>query len=273
MLLSATYHTEKVGNMRREDIDTLSVPFRWRAPTPGPFEALRRAPSERPFVIGQLGQSLDGRIATVSGESRYISGAAALDHLHRLRAEVDAVVVGACTITADDPQLNVRRVPGRPPARVVIDPRGRISSGKWLAKDGARRLLVSAADRAPQGAELVRLPAREGRIAPCDIVSALFALGLRKILIEGGAATLGAFIAAGRLDRLHLLVAPVLIGSGRPGFDLHPEPSLDLALRPKTEAYPLGDGEILFDCDFSACGRQTTAETGFSRNSSRSDAG
>jgi riboflavin-specific deaminase-like protein len=245
--------------MRRGAIQTVSGSFGPRPATglaqPGPFDALRRAPGDRPFVIGQLGQSLDGRIATVSGESRYISGAAALDHLHRLRAEVDAVVVGACTVVADDPQLNVRRAPGRAPARVVIDPRGRIASGKWLAEDGARRLLVSAAERAPQGAELVRLPAREGQFAPAEIIAALFALGLRKILIEGGAATLGAFIAAGCLDRLHLLVAPVIIGSGRPGFDLRPEPSLDLALRPKTEAYPLGGGEILFDCDFSVCQR------------------
>lgn len=239
----------------------------------GPFDALRRASPQKPFVIGQLGQSLDGRIATVSGESRYISGAAALDHLHLLRAEVDAVVVGACTVVADDPQLTVRRAPGPSPARVVIDPSGRIAGGKWLAEDGARRLLVSAADRAPAGAELLRLPARDGHFAPADIVAALFALGLRKILIEGGAATLGAFIAACCLDRLHLLVAPVIIGSGRSGFDLAPEPSLDRALRPKTEAYPLGGGEILFDCDFSACRPQTEAETGFSDSASRVRAG
>lgn len=215
-----------------------------------PLSALRRAPASKAFVIGQLGQSLDGRIATISGESRYISGAQALDHLHGLRAHVDAVVVGAGTIVADDPQLTVRRTLGPSPARVVIDPRGRITSGKWLAEDGARKVLVSIGDHAPQGAELLRLPATDGRIAPADIVAALYSQGLRKILIEGGATTLSAFLAAGCLDRLHVLVAPVIIGSGRPGLELAPEPCLGKALRPRTEAYPLGGGEILFDCDF-----------------------
>ena len=75
-----------------------------------PFAPFRAADPSRPFVIAQLGQSLDGRIATISGESKYINGAPALDHLHRMRAEVDAVIVGASTIVADDPQLTVRRV-------------------------------------------------------------------------------------------------------------------------------------------------------------------
>ena len=95
------------------------------------FASFRLAATDRPFVIAQLGQSLNGRIVTISGESRDINGAAALDHLHRLRAHVDAVVVGAGTIVADDPQLSVRRVAGKSPARVAIDPKGRLNcSGK-----------------------------------------------------------------------------------------------------------------------------------------------
>ncbi len=74
------------------------------------LDAVRRGCATRPFVVAQLGQSLDGRIALPSGESRDINGAAALDHLHRLRAAVDAVIVGVGTVTADDPQLTVRRV-------------------------------------------------------------------------------------------------------------------------------------------------------------------
>ena len=83
-------------------------------------------------VVGQCGQSIDARIATASGHSHYINGAEGLAHLHRLRALVDAVVVGVGTALADDPQLTVRRVAGPNPARVVIDPNGR------LAADGAR---------------------------------------------------------------------------------------------------------------------------------------
>jgi riboflavin-specific deaminase-like protein len=217
------------------------------------FVPFRRAPADRPFVVAQLGQSLDGRIATISGESRDISGAAALDHLHRLRAHVDAVVVGASTIAADDPRLTVRRVAGKSPARVAIDPRGRLDgAGKWLVDDCARRFLISAtAVVAPPGAELVRLDASGGMIAPGAIVEALFARGLRRILIEGGARTIAAFIEAGCLDRLHLLVAPMIIGSGRPGLDLLPIQSLESALRPHTQAYLLEGGDVLFDCDFS----------------------
>lgn len=217
-----------------------------------PFAPFRAAPADRPFVVAQLGLSLDGRIATISGESRGINADAALDHLHAIRANVDAVVVGAGTVEADDPQLNVRRVKGKHPVRVVIDPSGRLgSSYKWLARDGVKRLLVSAAGRAPHGAELLRLPAENGVIAPRDIVMALFDMGLRRILIEGGARTISSFMDAGCVDRLHLLMAPVIIGSGKMGIELAPITSLADALRPTTTIHPLGGGEVLFDCDLS----------------------
>ena len=128
--------------------------------------------------MAQLGQSLDGRIATISGESRFINGAAALDHLHRLRAHVDAVVVGAGTITADDPQLTVRRVEGRNPARVAIDPAGRLEpGGRWLADGWRDAVVVTAAGALPAStAEIIRLPTlADGTLAPAAIVAALFA--------------------------------------------------------------------------------------------------
>ncbi len=221
--------------------------------SPDIFAPFEHAPPDRPFVVAQLGQSLDGRIATISGESRDISGGAALDHLHRIRARVDAVVVGAGTIVADDPQLTVRRVAGKNPARVAIDPRGRLDGqGNWLAEDGVRRFLVTAASiAAPPGAELVLLDARDGVIPPRAIVEVLFGWGLRRILIEGGARTIAGFIEAGCVDRLHVLVAPVIIGSGRSGLDLSPIEKLDLALRPRMQAHLLDGGDVLFDCDFS----------------------
>jgi diaminohydroxyphosphoribosylaminopyrimidine deaminase/5-amino-6-(5-phosphoribosylamino)uracil reductase len=229
---------------------------------PPPCDALaplRDAPQDRPFVIAQLGQSLDGRIATTSGESRGISGAAALDHLHRLRAHVDAVIVGAHTVIADDPQLTVRRVAGRNPARVVIDPSGRLPlDGKWLGEDGARRILIGPrAASAPRGVEFLPLERRDGRIPPAAIVAALTACGLRRLLVEGGARTIAAFVESGRLDRLHLLVAPLIIGSGRPGLDLSPIVALGEALRPSTCTYLLEGGDILIDCDFSRCSRHS----------------
>ena len=216
---------------------------------PDPYMPILAASGDAPFVIAQLGQSLDGRIATVTGESRYINGPAALDHLHRLRACVDAVIVGAGTIVADDPQLTVRRVAGRNPARVVIDPSGRIDAGgRWLTQDGAPCLLISAQRRCPPGSELVELPLHEGLIRPEDIVKALFKRGFRRLLIEGGSRTVSAFIDAGCVDRLHVLLAPVLLGSGKPGLELAPQGDLGKAMRPRTHVHLLQNGEVLFDC-------------------------
>lgn len=215
------------------------------------FDPIITAPPDRPFVIAQLGQSLDGRIATPTGASRWINGAAALDHLHRLRAHVDAVVVGVSTIIADDPLLTVRRVPGRHPARVVIDPRGRLdASARCLASDGVRCLIVRGNDTpAPSAAESISVPSRRGRLDPAQIARALFERGLRKILVEGGASTVSDFINARMVDRIHVLVAPIILGSGTTGLSLAPIAGLDQALRPATTIHQLDDGDVLFDCD------------------------
>lgn len=207
---------------------------------------------DAPLVIAQLGQTLDGRIATVTGESRWINGNCALDHLHRLRASVDAVVVGVGTLIADDPQLTVRRVAGRHPTRVVIDPRSRApASAKCFSCPAAPTLaIVAPGARGPApGIETIEIAPREGALAPGDIVAALAARGLRRLLIEGGARTISTFLDAGAIDRLHLLVAPMIIGSGRQGLDLAPEGRLDRALRPATRVTVFPDGDVLFDCD------------------------
>jgi diaminohydroxyphosphoribosylaminopyrimidine deaminase / 5-amino-6-(5-phosphoribosylamino)uracil reductase len=221
-----------------------------------PYAPIIHAPPGRPFLMGQLGQSLDGRIATLAGESQWINNPAALDHLHRVRSLVDAVVVGVGTVMLDDPMLTVRRVPGRNPARVVIDPSGRTPAGaRCLADDGVRRLIVTARDYEPgNGAEAVTLTQTNGRIGCKEIVQALFSRGLKRILIEGGASTLSAFIEARAIDRLHVLVAPLILGSGKPGLELSPAACLADALRPKTRVYQLAGGDVLFDCDMRAAG-------------------
>jgi diaminohydroxyphosphoribosylaminopyrimidine deaminase / 5-amino-6-(5-phosphoribosylamino)uracil reductase len=220
----------------------------------GPYAPIVHAQPERPFLIAQLGQSLDGRIATLAGESQWINNAAALDHLHRVRALVDAVVVGVRTVMLDDPMLTVRRVPGGNPARVVIDPSGRMpADARCLAGDGARRIIITAKDcEARPGVEVVPLARTNGRIACNEIVHALFSRGLKRILVEGGASTVSAFIEAGVLDRLHVLVAPLILGSGKPGLELSPVACLADALRPKTRSYQLAGGDVLFDCDMRA---------------------
>jgi diaminohydroxyphosphoribosylaminopyrimidine deaminase/5-amino-6-(5-phosphoribosylamino)uracil reductase len=216
---------------------------------------IRDASPEGPFVVAQLGQSLDGRIATLSGESRWINNQAALVHVHRIRAAVDGVIVGVGTVVADDPLLNVRHVAGRNPARIVIDPSGRVPHhARCLAEeDGARRIVVRAKGATapvPRGAELFEVARDDaGQLPPREVVSALYAAGLGSFLVEGGAGTVSAFIDAGAVDRLHMLVAPVILGSGKPGLSLKPIDRLAEALRPKADVHVLADGDVLFDCN------------------------
>jgi diaminohydroxyphosphoribosylaminopyrimidine deaminase / 5-amino-6-(5-phosphoribosylamino)uracil reductase len=214
---------------------------------------IEAAAADQPFVIGQIGQSIDGRIATASGQSRYINGPAAIVHLHRLRALVDAVVVGIGTVVADDPQLNVRHTQGRPPARVIIDPSGRLPpDARCLYGDGARRIVVCANEKSVAGGlEHLQVAPKNGRFAPADILEALQGIGLRRILLEGGAKTLSQFLDAGCLDRLHVMIAPMIIGSGPIGIDLAPINDLDEALRPNVAVTALPSGDQLWDCDLA----------------------
>ena len=251
--------------MKRWTADTASswseVPHRIRAGDvlPGPWEELfgplRASPASGAMVVGQIGQSLDGRIATLSGHSHYINGSAGLDHLHRLRSVVDAVVVGAGTVRTDDPQLTVRRVAGPNPVRVVIDPRGTLSrSARIFAADGTRRIVVTLEQTRSQPAndiETIALAAPGPLLDPAAILDALSARGLRRVLVEGGARTVSHFLAAGCLDRLHVVVAPVILGSGLPSLELPPIARVTDALRVPIHAHLLGD-EVLFDCDLSA---------------------
>jgi diaminohydroxyphosphoribosylaminopyrimidine deaminase/5-amino-6-(5-phosphoribosylamino)uracil reductase len=218
------------------------------------LEPLVNASPERPFVVAQLGQSLDGRIATPTGASKYINGPCALDFLHGLRASVDAVAVGIGTVLADDPLLTVRRVCGKSPARVIIDPNSKLpDKASCLNDDGAAVYVVrKTPDCHPHRAETLQLPIGEGGFEPRDIVAALFERGMRRILIEGGAVTISRFLAAGALDRLYILVAPVLFGCGHPSLQLPCIEEVDEALRPETRVFPLPGGDVLFDCSFRA---------------------
>jgi diaminohydroxyphosphoribosylaminopyrimidine deaminase/5-amino-6-(5-phosphoribosylamino)uracil reductase len=210
------------------------------------------AEAQGTFVLGQLGQSLDGRIATPTGHSRTIGGGEAITHLHRLRAMVDAVVVGIGTVLKDDPQLTVRRCEGLSPVRVVIDPNGRLpEDARILSDDGVDCIAVQGREvERPSRVTALTLPSESGRIAPHALVAALAARGLRRVLIEGGGHTVSTFLAAGALHRLHLCVSPVLIGSGPTGLCLPPIAHMAEATRPRCRTHRIGD-DVLFDLDFT----------------------
>lgn len=197
------------------------------APAPGEAEELTHrygylAAATGQIVVGQLRQSLDGFIASRSGDAGFHEDRGDHGHLQRLRALADAVVVGASTVLAEDCSLSVDDVPGSSPVRVVLDAAARVEAGaRVLADDGVPTLWIIAHDAAvpealPASVEVVRLPAED--FAPRRVLEILAARGLQKVLVEGGGNTVSRFLDAGLLDRLYLTTAPVLVGDGVPGI-------------------------------------------------------
>ncbi|VTU23453.1 RibD family protein [Variovorax sp. PBL-E5] len=222
---------------------------------------LDRPHGAEPWAIGQLGQSLDGCVATHGGDSNFVNGPEVLLHLHRLRALCDAVIVGAGTAAIDNPQLTTRRVAGRHPVRVVLDPALRLPPGLRVFSDHqAPTLLACDASRAAQAAERVGaaqvlgVPALVGADGLVDLHALLAALarrGLAVLFVEGGGITVSHFIAQGCLDRLHLSVAPVIIGGGRPGLQLPRSNAMRECMRPSNRAFRMGE-DVLWDLDLRA---------------------
>jgi diaminohydroxyphosphoribosylaminopyrimidine deaminase / 5-amino-6-(5-phosphoribosylamino)uracil reductase len=241
--------------------DKVHVPGSPAGSNSNPCMSLYRPLAERtkPFVLAQVGQSLDGRVATPSGDARNVSGSDGIVHLHRCRALMDAVIVGVGTIISDNPSLSVRKVKGPNPIRVVIDCNGEIpADAKFLNDDGERVILIQAedVDRTINGTQAVKLPRRQSGLDVEDILGALRKLGLNSILVEGGRRTIARFLDAGVVDRLHVAVAPLIIGSGPNGICLPPVHSLSEAQRPKIDVYNIGT-DVLFDCDFRHQSQQT----------------
>ena len=189
------------------------------------------------FVTLKLATTLDGRIATALGESRWITGPEAREAVHRLRAEHDAVLIGVETALADDPELTVR-LDGRrgpQPARVVLDSRQRLPAGAKLARTARETptLVITTSppceDLEAAGVRVLRT-AGQGRPAPHDVLELLAQQGLRRIFIEGGGQVAASFLKAGLVDALEWFRAPMVIGAeGRPGIG-------DLALAALSEA-------------------------------------
>ena len=179
-----------------------------------------------PFVSVKYAQSLDGRIATSTGDSRWISGPAALRLAHKLRREHDAIIVGVGTVLADDPELTVRLVKGNNPLRVVVDSRLRTPlQARVLAGGAAEGTLIATSEKADSqlasdiqklGANLLRLPAASNGEG-IDLIRLLRELGHRgigSVLVEGGKSIVTSLLAARAVDRVIVIVAPKIIGQG-----------------------------------------------------------
>jgi riboflavin biosynthesis pyrimidine reductase len=186
--------------------------------------------SANSLVVAHLGQSLDGRIATQSGVSQFITGDENLVHTHRLRALFDAVLVGANTASMDNPRLTTRRASGDHATRVLCD---------------------SAFAPANHKDTHIALPTQNGLMDPAAIIAALHMLGLKRIFVEGGGVTVSQFLEAGALDRLHVCIAPMIIGSGRPAFRLPEVDNLGDCIYLDVQHFSSG-ADLLFDCQLRA---------------------
>ena len=215
------------------------------------------ATPERPITVGHLGQSLDGFIATTSGDSCFVTGPENILHMHRLRALCDAVVIGAGTVAADNPRLTTRLVAGRNPVRVILDPAGRLGAEHTVFSDSEAPTLRAclpgegATQARARGEDVLEVAARGTALDLSDLVRQLHARGFCRIFVEGGGVTVSSFLEAGLLDRLQIAVAPLLIGDGRPAIRMPPQARLQDCLRLRHRVYRAGD-DILFDCDLRA---------------------
>jgi diaminohydroxyphosphoribosylaminopyrimidine deaminase/5-amino-6-(5-phosphoribosylamino)uracil reductase len=173
-----------------------------------------------PFVLLKAAASLDGKTATVTGSSRWVTGRAARRRVHELRNRFDAVVVGVGTVIADDPQLTCRIPGGRNPVRIVIDPRLRIPLTSRVLKEPGRTVIVAGA-RPPErkaarleslGAEVWRMPSRRDRIAFAAVLKKIAEQEMVSVMIEGGAITAGRALAAKVVDKIAFFYAPKIVG-------------------------------------------------------------
>lgn len=178
----------------------------------------------RPFVIAKWAQSLDGKLATGGGDSKWISCDASRRLVHRLRARVDAIVVGAGTVLADDPQLTAREAPlRRRSMRIVLDARLRTPERCRLVRTAATvpTLIFTAHGKATspkarrlekQGVEIVVVGVQGGRLSIRTVLSKLYDRGATNILVEGGPTLLSSFLRADLVDEAWVFTAPILIG-------------------------------------------------------------
>jgi 3,4-dihydroxy 2-butanone 4-phosphate synthase/GTP cyclohydrolase II len=189
-------------------------------------------PASRPLVTVHYAQTIDGRIASRTGDSRWVSGEGSLRLAHELRAGHDAVLVGIGTVLADDPKLTVRLVPGESPVRVVVDSRLRIPLHANVLDTSAARTIVAttpfaAEERAEairaRGAEVLRVKAdADGHVDLRDLLARLRDDGIRSVLVEGGRGMITAAMRDHLVDRLTVCIAPKVIGEGIAAVgDLH----------------------------------------------------
>jgi diaminohydroxyphosphoribosylaminopyrimidine deaminase/5-amino-6-(5-phosphoribosylamino)uracil reductase len=176
---------------------------------------------KEPFVTLKAAATLDGKIATRNGDSKWISGEASRHFVHRLRDRVDGVLVGIGTVLKDDPQLTARVKAGRDPYRIVLDSRLKISEEAKVFEHSPSKVILATTELAPQekiqrlekrGIRVLVLDSKEGRVRLKSCLSKLGEIGMMSLLVEGGGRVNGAFLDEGLIDRFLLFLSPKLMG-------------------------------------------------------------
>src|SRR5207302_5382527 len=212
-------------------------------------------PAGRPLVTVHYAQTIDGRIASRTGDSRWVSGEGSLRLAHELRAAHDAVLVGIGTVLADDPQLTVRLSPGSSPVRVIVDSQLRIPLNVNVLTKGARTIVattpLASEERASairaHGAEVLRVNAdADGHVDLRDLLVRLREEGIRSVLVEGGRGIITAVLREHLVDRLTVCIAPKVIGEGIAAVgDLHRDELCD-AMTFERAGFIASGGDVIF---------------------------
>ena len=201
---------------------------------------------KRAFAVSHFAQSLDGRIATVSGDSKWIGNDANLIHAHRMRALCDGILIGANTLVTDKPQLTVRHVPGTNPTRIVLG--AAFDHLKEIKHDGEAPICVISSQPTVdmEDIQTVVLPRHNGLMSSATILEALYQLGIDSVYIEGGATTTSHFLRERMLDAVQLHIAPMIFGSGLNAFTMPVIEQAAESIRFASHTYAPFDGDMMF---------------------------
>ena len=200
--------------------------------------------------IGQIGQSLDGKIALNNGSSHFINEKESITYLHCLRSISDGVLVGVNTIIKDNPLLTTRKIKGPNPIRLIIDPTLKLTNKYKIFKDDNKNIIFTNSSKEKKfiNTTIVKFPKKN---FTQNIYDYLEKTSLQTILIEGGPTTLSHFIELKLLNYMQFIISPTIIGSGIDSVRLKPISDLKNALRAKNTICKLGK-EIIVTLDFNS---------------------
>ena len=206
--------------------------------------------NNKKIFFGQIGQSLDGKIALNNGNSHYINEKDSITYLHCLRSISDAVLVGVNTIIKDNPLLTTRKITGSNPIRIIIDPSLKLTNKYKIFKDNNTNIIFTntSSKKKLKNSVIITFPKKN---FTKNIYKYLKSMSLNNILIEGGPTTLSKFIDLKLLNIMQFIISPTLIGSGIDSLKLKPITNLNKAIRVKNTISKLGK-EIIVTLNFNS---------------------